>query len=151
MSHCVSAHHVQKCFSTQVVKCLECLSVQVLWVRKCPCKTLGVSKCLWSTLWVTKCPFSALQVKKIVCNITGNEILNSFIEFLKHFSEYVFYITLIVFCFLGNKMCKFYHVLLFRYKHSKGLQLQVYYCNYYSCSVRFYYCSCRVIEPSLIF
>ena len=41
---------------------------------------------------------------------------------LKNFPEYRFYITLIVFTFLGNKMCKFYDVLLAGCNHSKGFQ-----------------------------
>ena len=58
-----------------------------------------VPKYLSSAFLVPKCSLSALRVKK-VCSITGNGLLNSFIEFFKNFSEYLFYTTLIVFYFL---------------------------------------------------
>ena len=52
-----------------------------------------------------------------VCNITGNGLLNSFIEFFKSFSECN------VFFFLrNNKMSKFYHFLLAKNNHSKRFQ-----------------------------
>ena len=88
-------------------KVSECLSTQV------------PLECL-STLQVPNFPLSALRVKK-VCKITRNELVNSFIEFFKNFSKY-FYITLIVFSYLRNKMYKFYHILLARCNHSKGFQ-----------------------------
>ena len=92
-----------------VPKCFECSSaLRVPKYTECP-STLGVT---------LECPLRALRVKKI-SNITGNGILNSFIEFFFKFSEYMFYITVIAFCFLGNKVCKFYHVLLPRYKSFK--------------------------------
>ena len=129
---------------------LECPSAQVHWVTESS-STLWVPKCLkclspdrleypsalgmplehllsdyvpfeWpmSALWVPKCPLSALRVKK-VCSITGNGLHNSFIESFKNLSEYMFCIIVIVFCFLGNKICKFCHVLLARYKSLKEL------------------------------
>ena len=64
-------------------------------------------------------PLSVFQVKK-VWNITRNGLLNIFVEFLKTFQNPYFYITLIVFSFLGNKMYTFYHILLARCNHSKG-------------------------------
>ena len=93
----------------QVHECFSALSSQVL--LKCFWKDLGVPKCSWSALWVPKCSLNALQIKR-VSNITGNELHNSFIEHFKKSLQYVFYITLIVFCFLRNKMCKFFHFLL---------------------------------------
>ena len=63
---------------------------------------------------------SALQVKNIG-NITRNELVNS-LEFLKFFQNIYIYITLIVFSFLGNKMYKFYHILLVSCNHSKEFQ-----------------------------
>ena len=99
------------------------------WVSTCAWNALRVPiewlSALWvthemSALWVPKCPLSALLVKK-VCSITGNGLHNSFIESFKNLSEYMFCIIVIVFCFLGNKICKFCHVLLVRYKSLKEL------------------------------
>ena len=108
VSSCPSSARV-----AQVLKCLECPSVQVPFECPSVLSTLRVPfKCL-RTLWVTiKCPLS-VQVSfegssaKKMCKITGNGHFNNFIEFIKDFSEYMFYITGIVFCLLGSKMCKF--------------------------------------------
>ena len=117
-----------KCPSVQVPWYLECPSARVLfecliaWVPKCP-SALRVPECILcpSAVGVSlECPWRALSVKK-VCTITENVVINSFLEFLKNFSEYVFYITLIVFYFLGNKMCEFYQLLPVQYNHSKGV------------------------------
>ena len=70
---------------------------------------------------MTNFSFRALRVKKL-CNIARNGLLNSFIEFLKTFSEYILYISLLVFFFLGNKICKFYYILLARCNYSKWFQ-----------------------------
>ena len=66
-------------------------------------------------------PLSALRVKK-VWNIIRNGLANSFLEFFKTFQNIYFYITLIVFYFLENKMHKLYHILLARCNHSKVFQ-----------------------------
>lgn len=42
------------------------------------------------------------------------QISHIFIEFSKNFLEYVFQMTLTVFCFHRNKMCRFYQILLAR-------------------------------------
>ena len=47
-----------------------------------------------------------------------NRVLKNF----KNFSEYILCVTLIVFSFLGIKMCKFYHVLLTRCNDSTRFQ-----------------------------
>ena len=114
-----STLQVPECPSDWAPKCPSTLSV---WVRKCPSST-GVPKVLEcsssqvsqvptcisafrepecpSTLWMSlECPLSVhfpfeCSLSKKVC-------------------DYIFYIILIVFPFLGNKMCKFYHVLLAR-------------------------------------
>ena len=82
-------------------------------------------ECPWSVLELPfEFPLSAHPLEKIR-NTTGNELLDSFIELSKNFSHNVFYVTLIVFCFLGSRMFKFDHVLPARYNHSmwfKGLQ-----------------------------
>ena len=106
---------VFECLSTlRVPECLEylqCPTAQEPWVPECP----------WSALWVPNFPLSGLQVKG-VCNITRNGLAHSFIEFLKTFQNTYFYITLIVFSFLGTKMYKFYQILLARCNHSKRFQ-----------------------------
>ena len=85
----------------------ECLSAPRV-PFECP-SALGVTlDCPWSDFYVPNFPLSARLVKN-VCNITRDGLFNSFIVF-KNLSEYIFYIALIVFSFLGNKMCKFYHV-----------------------------------------
>ena len=114
ISECLSSFRVPKCPSAPRVpesfKCLERPSA------------LGVPSECSSALWMPlECSLSALWVNK-VCNITGNGVINSFIKFLKNFSDYIFYITLIVFSFLGKKICEFNHILLARYNHSKGFQ-----------------------------
>ena len=136
MPECPSTLRVLECWSAWVPKSFEfpspkapfecpiASSAQVPESSVCPWSTLGVLFQCSGALWVPlESPLSALQVKK-VCNIIWNCFLNSFIEFFETFSEYIFYIILIVFCFLGNKMCKFYHVLLtrYRYNHSKRFQ-----------------------------
>ena len=45
-------------------------------------------------------------------------------SFLKTFCEQIFYIALIVFCFLKNKIYNYY-VLLARFNHSKGLKRSI--------------------------
>ena len=45
-----------------------------------------------------------------------------FCRVFKNFTEYIFYITLIFFAFLGNKMCNFHHFLLARCDYSKWFQ-----------------------------
>lgn len=101
---------VSECPSTLWV--LKCPSA---WVAKYICAfSAGVSKCLWSALvpkghssawvpWVPKCFWSGLGVSferpsrdlrglwvKKICNIPGNGLFYSFIDFLKNFSEYNF-------------------------------------------------------------
>ena len=119
---------VPKCPSGGVPKCLECRvhkypsSVGVAQFPKCRrtymgnCFECSSTQVPFECLWMSNFPLSALWAKK-VCNITKNGVVNSFIEFFKTFSEYIFYITLIVFSVLGNKMCKFYQVLLARCSH----------------------------------
>ena len=162
----------------RVSRCLKCSSAQVSWVSKCS-SSAQMPKYLTSTLGVTltcplstQFPFEYSSIKKKVSNITRKGLVNSFIEILKtFFSEYIFYIALIVSFFLGNKMCKFYHVLIARRNHSQGFQklslnifqsfkklnrmefgaLFLVKLQYYSCSVQFYYYSCRITESSLVF
>ena len=113
VSECPSTLQVPGCPSAQVSWLLEyssalqvsfeCPSVQLLF--ECSsARVPWVPKRTWSALGVLKCPLSALRVKK-VCNITRNGLLNSFISI--NVPEYMFYITVIVLCFLGNKMPKF--------------------------------------------
>ena len=102
----------------------ECPSAQIPWVPKCPKSPSNaqVRKCLSSALECplsVQFPFECFQAKK-VWNITKNGLFHIFVEFLKTFQNPYFYITLIVFSFLGNKMYKFYHILLARCNHSKG-------------------------------
>ena len=102
----------------RVPDCLECPSVlrvplecPLSWVPlERPSSTQVPFECPSSILWVSKCSLNAFRVKN-----TGNGLLNSFIEFFKNF------LTLIVLCFLGIKMRKFYHVLITRYKSFKGV------------------------------
>ena len=76
------------------------------------------AECPWGILRVPlACPCSAqfsfkyFWVKE-VCNTSRNGLVNRFIEFFKNFSEYIFYITIIVLSFHGNMMYKLCHVLL---------------------------------------
>ena len=119
---------VPKCpsaMSAQVLKCPS--SAQVFRVSKGPSGAL-VPKCPWVSM---ECPWSALSVPnfhlrglraKNVWKITRNGLVNSFIEFLKIYQNTYSYMTLIIFSFLGNKMYKFYHILLARFNHSNGFQ-----------------------------
>ena len=88
----------------------ECPSVQVPCMCKCP-----------SALWMSNFHLSTLRVKQVL-NITKNGLANGFIEFLKTLQNTYFYITLIVSSFLGNKMYKFYHILVAKCNHSNGFQ-----------------------------
>ena len=91
VSNCPSSTRVP-----QVLKCLECPSVQVPFECPSVLSALRVPFKSLRTFWVTiKCHLSALQAKKM-CKITGNGLFNNFIEFIKHFSEYMFYIIGIV-------------------------------------------------------
>ena len=49
-------------------------------------------------------------------------MVNIFIEFFTNFSEYILLGNTYFFSFHGNKMHKFYHILLTRCEHLKGLQ-----------------------------
>ena len=49
-------------------------------------------------------------------------MVNIFIEFFTNFSEYILLGNTYFFSFHGNKMHKFYHILLARCEHLKGLQ-----------------------------
>ena len=119
-----------RCSSARSPKFFECPSAQVLFkcpkassarVPKCPWSVLGVLfKCSSALLVPLECPLSALLVKK-VCSITGNGVLNSFIKTLQNtYSTWHLLLHNTYFCFLGNNICKLYHVLLARYSHSKG-------------------------------
>ena len=124
---------VRKCPSVlQVPKYLKCSSVRVLRVPKCCLSVLGVSLgCPSSPQWPLSAPlvpfvypsvlWMFFRVKK-VSNITGNGLLNSFVVIFKKFSEYIFYITLIVFYFLRDKMRKFYQIPIATCNHSKGFK-----------------------------
>ena len=68
---------------------------------------------------------SALRVKQVL-NFTKNGLANGFIEFLKTLQNTYFYITLIVSSFLGNKMYKFYHILVAKCNYSNGFQKPVF-------------------------
>ena len=97
---------------------------------------------------------SALQVKNIG-NITRNELVNS-LEFLKFFQNIYIYITLIVFSFLGNKMYKFYHILLIickgvskpfikyfvKFQKTKYDGVRDFLLSKIASSIQFSYCSC---------
>ena len=122
MPECPSSARVPKCPSTLsawVPKCPSAWSTQMPWVPECP-SSLRVPE-YPSALWMPNFPLSAIRVKN-VWNITRNRLANNFIEFLKTFQNTTFYITLIVFNFLGNMMYKFYHILLSRYNNTKGFQ-----------------------------
>ena len=106
---------------SSIAQVAECLTTQVSWVPKCSSSTQALFECASALSVLYEYPLSALRVNK-VCNITGSGLLCVFIEFLKNHSEYIFCITLIVDCFLKNKMSKFYHVLQVRYNHSKEFQ-----------------------------
>ena len=96
---------------------IDCPSVSSTWLPlclECP-RALGVlSDCLSSALWVPKCPLSAVLGKKVY-KING--LLHSYIEFFKTFHNT--YLNNIIFCFIRNKMCKVYHVLLATYSKWK--------------------------------
>ena len=84
---------VPKCLSTlRVPECLKCSSAWVSSVLKCP----------WSALLVSNLPLHALRVK-MVWNITGNGLVNSFTEFFKNFSKYKYFIVLFALFFLRIK------------------------------------------------
>ena len=161
---CLECPRVSKCpLSVPVLECLECPSA--LGVPfECPPSAEVLFVCSLSALWVPKWPLSAPLVINFY-NIIGHGLLNSFVEFfVKFFNIYYF-------CFLGNKMCRFYHFLRTVYKSFKegsitflknlvrfqktkndGLQsslLSKILC--YSVNVQFCYCSFRIIEFSLIF
>ena len=125
VSECPSAQ-VPECPSAQVPWVFECLSALPVpdcleWLQ-CPTAQMPwVPECPWSALWVPNFPLSGLQLKG-VWNITRNGLAHSFIEFLKTFQNTYFYITLIVFSFLGTKMYKFYQILLASCNHSKRFQ-----------------------------
>ena len=87
---CLSAQVLSECLRTQVPEWPSALSTQVP-----------------SALRVPNFSLSTLRVNK-VWNITRNGLANRFIEFLKIFQNTYFYITVIVFYFLGNKTYKFY-------------------------------------------
>ena len=118
VTECSSTLRVPKFLRAQMPKYRECPSaLSLLRTPKCA----SVFQVLWSAFWVSNFPLSVFQVKK-VWNITRNGLLNIFVEFLKTFQNPYFYITLIVFSFLGNKMYTFYHILLARCNHSKGFE-----------------------------
>ena len=100
-------------------------------VSKCPSNVFRVPKVLrfpsaLSTRvplgcpWTAQFPFECSSSKKSLQHY--KEPVNNFIEFFKNLSEYIFYITLIVFSFLVNKMCTFNHVLLAICNHLKKFQ-----------------------------
>ena len=114
--------------SDQVPEYLECLSglgvpLEFPWSAQIPLELR------WSALWVplqwpfsVQVPFECSSTKKGSHYYCENGLLHSFIEFFKSFSENMFYITRIVFCFLRNKMCNFSHVLLAKYNHSNNFE-----------------------------
>ena len=127
MAQILKSLECQSTSSARVSKCPGTLSVQVpecflsVWLRECPsARVLFECPSVFCAQVPLECPWRALSVKK-VCTITENVVINSFLEFLKNFSEYIFYITLILFYILGNKMCEFYQLLPVRYNHSKGV------------------------------
>ena len=80
---------------------------KVPWVPECP-----------STLQVPKCSLIA-RVPQVLKCLECQSALGVPFKYFKDFSEYMFYITVIVFWFLGSKMCKFEQVPLARYKSFK--------------------------------
>ena len=90
-------------------------------------KVCNILECPWSAPWgairVFKCPLSAPWVP-FYC-FSCKKALQHYWKWSKDFKK-LFRINvlhkLIVFCFLRNKMCKFYHVLLARYNDSMGFQ-----------------------------
>ena len=94
---------------------LKCLSAKVPWVFE-SLNAHGMPECSWSALWVPSFPLSALRVKKVWI-ITRNGLVDNF----NFFSECIL-LHNICFFFLGNKMYKFYQILLARCNHSKGFQ-----------------------------
>ena len=113
---------VPKCPSASVPECasalqlpnfsrgqmLKCPSASSAWVPECPNAHRNLFECHWSDLRVPlECPLSA----RWVSNFPLSAIWLLF-----------FYKRLFVFSFLGNKMCKFYHVLLPRCNDSKRFQ-----------------------------
>ena len=111
-----------------IAQVAECLTTQVPWVPKCSSSTQALFECASALSVLYEYPLSALQLPlsvlrvNKVCNITGSGLICVFVEFLKNHSEYIFCITLIVDCFLKNKMPNFCHVLQVRYNHSKEFQ-----------------------------
>ena len=119
---CPSSTRVPKCLSVQVPSALS------VWVPKCSssaqmpkcleCKSVQLPfECPWIALWVPNFPLSVLQAKKV-----WNAAWVYIIKFLKTFQNIYFYITPILFSFLGNKMYKFYQILLARCNHWKEFQ-----------------------------
>ena len=90
----VSRAQMPKCPSNaRLPQVLECPSGQVLF--KCPSAKVPLrSPCNAQVPF--ECPLKALLVKN-VSNITGNGVINRFIEFFINFLEYLFYITPIFF------------------------------------------------------
>ena len=127
---CPSSAQVVECLSTQlsferpsalsarvtkfprVTDFLECPTALVLPL-KCP---LGCHPSVQESFECTSMPFYCFSCKKA---------LQHYWKWSKDFKK-LFRINvlhkLIVFCFLRNKMCKFYHVLLARCNHSMGFQ-----------------------------
>ena len=99
--------------------------IKVCNILECPWSVLLESP--WSAPWgairVFKCPLSAPWVP-VYC-FSSKKALQHYWKWSKDFKK-LFRINvlhkLIVFCFLRNKMCKFYHVLLARYNDSMGFQ-----------------------------
>ena len=120
--------------SAQVLKCLKCPSIQLSFEFPNASSAQVSLERSWewpSSAHVTfECPSSAPQVPQVlfecssstkVWSITGNGLLNSFLNFFEYLLEYIFSVTLTVFCLFRNNMCKFCYVLLARCNHSKGL------------------------------
>ena len=146
--------------------CLKCLSIQVFLecssasnarvYKSLECQLPKPFEYTLSAQFRFKCSLSKERPQHYWKLTTGN-----FIEFFKNFSEYIFQITLFFF-FFGNEIGKFYHVLLARGNHSRGvskaflkyfvrcqkteydgLESFLFSKIVYSSSLQFYYCSCR--------
>ena len=114
----VSRVQMPKCPSNaRLPQVLECPSGQVLFKclsAKVPLRTPCNAQVPF------ECFLCALLVKN-VSNITGN--VDRFIRvFFNLFRVLVLHNTYRFFCFLGNRMCEFYHLLLVRDCHSKAFQ-----------------------------
>ena len=103
-------------------------------------------RAVWVCWVFFECPSS-----KNICNITRNRLAHGSIEFFKKSPKYIFCITLIADCFLGNKMCTFSpcsvsQIKLFTWRHLRwSLFLTVHRSKVFSCEF------CEIFKKQLFY